>query len=137
MARPVHPYFVPSAAQGAGPSDPFGGAVARDYSRTLAGMLLAAMVAALLVVADQLIETWADGHLLAVWVALWSVAIAVLAVMAPPLRQWSGAAAARLTRWSLARAERRADQALWHVAQQDYRMVRELRIARTHGERED
>ena len=137
MARPVHPYFVPSAAQAAGVSDPFAGAVGRDYSRTLAGMLLAAAVAALLVVADQLIETWADGHLLAVWVALWSIAIAALAVMAPPLRQWSDAAADQLTRWSLARAERRADQAMWQVAQHDYRMVRELRLARTHSERDD
>ena len=45
-----------------------------EPSAPLAGMLLAAVLAALLVVADQLIETWANGHLLLVWVALWTVA---------------------------------------------------------------
>ena len=43
------------------------------------GMLLAAVLAALLVVADQLIETWVDGHLLLMWVALWTVTFTMLA----------------------------------------------------------
>src|SRR3990167_6223937 len=94
MARPTHPYFASSsAAPGADrirvqrQAQP----PVRDNSRSLAGMLLAAVVAALLVVADQLIETWADGHLLVVWVALWSVAFAALALLAPPLRQLADA----------------------------------------------
>ena len=41
-----------------------------DGTRSLSAMLLAAMVAALVVVADQLVETWADGHLLAAWVVI-------------------------------------------------------------------
>ena len=61
-------------------------------SRTLAGMLLAAVLSALLVVAGQVIDTWTDGHLLAGWVALWTVAFAALALLAPPLRKMSSVA---------------------------------------------
>ncbi|MFZ2329588.1 MAG: hypothetical protein WAW73_21930, partial [Rhodoferax sp.] len=106
----------------------------RDNSRSLAGMLLAAVVAALLVVADQLIETWADGHLLVVWVALWSVAFAALALLAPPLRQLADAGGVVLNRWSQARAQRRSDDAIWQVAQQDHRLMQELDVARLRNE---
>src|SRR3954470_22474983 len=63
----------------------------RSHSRTpaAASMLLAAMVAALLVVANQLVDTWTDGHLLAAWVIMWTVAFAALALFAAPLRRAS------------------------------------------------
>ncbi len=137
MARPTHPYFASSsAAPGADrirvqrQAQP----PVRDNSRSLAGMLLAAVVAALLVVADQLIETWADGHLLVVWVALWSVAFAALALLAPPLRQLADAGGVVLNRWSQARAQRRSDDAIWQVAQQDHRLMQELDVARLRNE---
>ncbi len=74
-------------------------AIGFDESTTLAGMLLAAVLAALLVVADQLIETWSDGHLLVGWVALWTAVFAALAVTAPALRALALAASAGITRW--------------------------------------
>ena len=58
----------------------------RENTRALAGMLLAAMVAALLMAADEIIDSWSDGHWLAVWVALWTVVFAALALAAPQLR---------------------------------------------------
>jgi hypothetical protein len=58
-----------------------------DHATPLSGMLFAAIVAALMVVAEQLISTWADGHLLVVWVSLWMVVFAALALMTPSLRQ--------------------------------------------------
>ncbi len=136
MARPTHPYFVSSTpvTHGATRAKVPTPVADRDHSRSLAGMLLAAVVAALLVVADQLIETWADGHLLVVWVALWSVAFATLALLAPSLRQLADAGAVVLNRWSLARAQRRADAAIWQIAQQDHRLVQELYAARLHSE---
>ena len=128
MARPVQPYFLPYAAQRS--ADP---AIADDRgfdsSRTLAGMLLAAVVAALLVVADQLIDTWADGHLLVVWVALWTVAFAALALLAPPAKLLADSAAMTLTRWAKVRAERRSDEIIWLAAQQDYRVMQDLQMA--------
>ncbi len=53
-----------------------------DGSRGLAMMLLAAAVAALVVLADQMIGTWADGHLFLGWVALWVVIFAGSALFA-------------------------------------------------------
>ena len=46
-----------------------------DGARGVASLLLAALVSALVVVANQVIETWSDGHLLAAWIALWLVAL--------------------------------------------------------------
>lgn len=138
MAHSVHPYFVPAAAE-AGTGRPAADGESTggfDASRSLAGMLLAAVVAALMVVADQLIDTWADGHLLVVWVALWTVAFATLAVLAPPLRQLANVGAAALTRWSQVRALRRNDEAIWRVAQQDHRVLRELQMASLRSEYE-
>ena len=135
MAHSVHPHFIPRDAQAEGfdrsldlPSRKPG------LDRSLAGMLLAAVVAALLVVADQLIETWADGHLLVVWVGLWTVAFTALALLAPPLRHFTDIVAALLTRWAAARAQRRSDNALWAFAQQDFRVMRDLQVASTRSE---
>jgi hypothetical protein len=102
---------------------------ALDGSRTLAGMLLAAVLAALLVVADQVIETWTDGHLLAGWVALWTLAFAALALLAPPLRHVAAFTAVglgrRLQSWRMLREEAR----MWEMASHDPRVVEEIRAA--------
>ncbi len=105
-----------------------------EASRAMAGMLLSAVVAAVLVVADQLVETWTDGNLLLVWVALWVVAFVALALLAQPLRHVARKLAAALARWSEARAQRLSDAAMWRVAQQDSRVMRELQLAVWHGE---
>ncbi len=102
---------------------------AQDGSRTLAGMLLAAVMAALLVVADQVIDTWTDGHLLAGWVALWTVAFAGLALLAPPLRQISAfIAGGFVTYWIEARA-RQEEARMWEMARHDPRVLEEIRAA--------
>jgi hypothetical protein len=124
---------VPASLQ---PTDGRMAANLQDGSRTLAGMLLAAVVAALMAVADQLIETWADGHLLAVWVALWTIAFAALALLAPPLRQLSFATAAMWHHWLRQRAARRSDQQILSVAQQDHRVLREIQMAYLRSENE-
>ena len=139
MARPVQPYFVPSAARRSTTDRAVeNGRSGRglDSSRTLAGMLLAAVVAALLVVADQLIDTWADGHLLVVWVALWTIAFAALALLAPPLRLLADSAAVTLARWSQERAQRHSDEVIWLTAQQDHRVMQDLQMAGLRGERD-
>jgi hypothetical protein len=100
-----------------------------EASRALSGMLLAAVLAALLVVAEQLIDTWADGHMLAAWVALWTVAFAGLALLVPPLRKVSGVVALAITAWSYARQERRMEETLWEYAQRDPRIMSELQQA--------
>ena len=100
-----------------------------DGSKTLAGMLLAASLASLLVVADQVISTWSDGHLLAGWVALWTVAFAALSFLATPLRRLSTSASAALVRWWSASNARRHEEAMWEFARHDMRVMAELQAA--------
>jgi hypothetical protein len=102
-----------------------------EGSRTLAGMLLAAVMAALLVAADQVIDTWADGHLLAGWVALWTVAFAALALLAPPLRQISSTLASVYAQWARAAKLRRQEENMWEYARRDPRVMAELQCAWT------
>lgn len=106
-----------------------------DASRPLAGMLLAAVVAALLVVADRLIDTWSNGNLLVVWVASWTVVFATLALLASSLRQAANAAALMLSQWNRARLQRRAEAAMWQHAQGDHRVLAEIQMARLRNER--
>jgi hypothetical protein len=102
---------------------------ALDGSRTLAGMLLAAVLAALLVVADQVIDTWSDGHLLAGWVALWTVAFAALAVLAPPLRQMAAYLAGGFFRNIAAVRAAQVEARMWEMASHDPRVMDEIRAA--------
>lgn len=103
-------------------------------TRGLAGVLLAAMVATLVVVADQLMETWADGHLLAAWVLLWVIGFAALALLAPTARSLSGRLMKSLDGWSQEVARRRADERLWDMARRDSRIMAELQAARSRAE---
>src|SRR6187455_2554848 len=58
-----------------------------DGARGAATLLLAAMVSALLVVANQVIDTWTEGHLLAAWIVTWLVGFAALALLAATIRR--------------------------------------------------
>lgn len=100
-----------------------------EASKTLAGVLLSAVVASLLVVADQVIENWADGHLLLGWVALWSLVFAGLAFFARPLRKASTAVASAVDAWFKAAAQARQDARMWEYACMDPRVMDELRAA--------
>ena len=76
---------------------------APEGARGLSALLLAAAIATLIVVADQLIDTWADGHLMLAWVILWALVFAGLALFADGARRLarrSVAAGLRLQTWS-------------------------------------
>lgn len=100
-----------------------------EKSRPLAGMLLAAGMAALLVTADQVIESWTDGHILAAWVALWTVTFGALAILATPLRKVSDTGAAWISAYRKANAERRQMQEMWEWARHDHRVMAEIMTA--------
>jgi hypothetical protein len=95
-------------------------------SQALAAMLMAAVLAALLVVADQLIETWSDGHLLASWVALWLVAFAALAGLAQPLRELLGKTTVAFARHAQEAKARRIEAQLWECAHHDRRVMADV-----------
>lgn len=105
-----------------------------DSTKGLAAMLLAAMVAALVVVADQLVDTWADGHLLAGWVVLWVVGFAAIALLAGTARRLATRSIKALDAWSRSVARKRADARLWELARKDGRVMADLQAARTRQE---
>ena len=87
------------------------------------------VVAALVVVADQMMDTWADGHMLAAWVALWAVAFTAVGLFAGATRQLAAKLLSSLDAWSAHLAQRRADDRLWAFAQSDARLMAELQGA--------
>lgn len=101
-----------------------------DGARGLSAMLLAAVVAALVVLADRLVSTWADGHLLLAWVFLWVVIFAGLALFAGTARSLAGRMLRWLDSWSQSLAEARAEARLWDMARHDPRLMGELMQAR-------
>jgi hypothetical protein len=116
------PRSVPDAARGI------------DSAKGLSAMLLAAMVSALIVVADQLIETWADGHLMAAWVALWLVGFSAIAIFGGAARKLALAAVGALDLWSQQIAKNRAQKRLWLIAKTDARVMADLTAAMARNE---
>jgi len=100
-----------------------------DGGKGMAAVLLAAIVSALLVVADQLLDTWADGHLMAAWVALWAVGFVAIALLAGTVRRFSGKVVAALDGWAARKAQSRADERLWSIALKDARVMADLQSA--------
>ena len=105
-----------------------------NSTKSLSGMLLAAMVSALVVVADQLIDTWAEGHLMLAWITLWVVGFAAVAVFAGAARTLSVTVVRALDAWSARVALRRADARLWASALADPRVMADLTAARARSQ---
>jgi hypothetical protein len=100
-----------------------------DSGRGLATLLLAATVSALLVVANQVIEAWSDGHLLMAWIALWAVGFAALALLAGPARRFARSLRPGLVAWNAARKAQYEDRKLWELACQDARVMADISAA--------
>lgn len=94
--------------------------------RGAASLMLAAIVAALLVVANQVIDTWSDGHLLLAWIALWTVAFAGLALAARPVRAAVHRMRTGLRRGIAARRAAAQDEKLWQIALTDARVMADI-----------
>lgn len=100
-----------------------------DGARGAATVLLAAVVSALLVVANQVIDTWSEGHLLAAWMVLWLVGFAGLALLTAPARRAGAALLAASRDWAEARRRAAEDERTWQVAVRDPRVMAELNHA--------
>ncbi|MGH6640040.1 MAG: hypothetical protein ACREBY_15765, partial [Polaromonas sp.] len=98
-------------------------------TRGLATLLLSAMTAAVMVVAYQVMDSVTEGHLLVMWIALWGVAFAALALFAGTARNVAARLKAGLDGWSRSLAEARADQRLWAAAKNDPRVMADLQMA--------
>ena len=100
-----------------------------DSTKGLAAMLLAALVAALIVVADQLVSVWADGYLLASWVTLWAIAFAALALMAPTAHRLAASLSTAWKERAIRVANEHFDAQYWASAKSDPRIMAELQAA--------
>ena len=108
----------------------------QDFSgmRGLSTLLLSAMVAAIMLVAYQVMDSVAEGHLLLMWIALWAVAFAALVLFAGVARKMAAAVKTSLDAWSFRLAEARADQRLWAMAKEDPRVMTDLQAAMMRDE---
>jgi hypothetical protein len=122
-AQPGGTPNIIGAAQDAGPLRQ---AATVLSGRSAASLLLAAVVAALLVAANQVVVSWTDGHLLLAWIAMWTVAFAVLALAASPARTASRRLGVAWQRWSVARRSAQQDDIMWKLAMTDARMLADI-----------
>ncbi len=102
-----------------------------DGARGTATLLLAALVSAMVVVANELVATWTEGHLLAAWVAAWLVGFAALALFAAPARQAASGLRSGLKAWAATRRQAEEDRKLWDLALTDARVMADLSRAMT------
>ncbi|MDB5946460.1 MAG: hypothetical protein JWQ33_1486 [Ramlibacter sp.] len=105
--------------------------------RGAASLLLAAIVSALLVVANQVIDTWSEGHLLLAWIALWTIAFAVLALAARPVRSAVQRLRIQLRQWAAAHHAAEQDEKLWQTALTDARVMADISRAMSQAAVED
>lgn len=103
-------------------------------TRGLATLLLSAVAAAVMVVAYQVMDSVAEGHLLVMWMGLWAVAFAALALFAGAARRLVVGTKNSLDAWSRSLAEARADQRLWAMAKADSRIMADLQMAMSRSE---
>ena len=113
--------------------------IGRSFSgkRGLTTLLLSAMAAAVMVVAYQVMDSVAEGHLLVMWIALWAVAFVSLAAFAGTASQLATRLKVGLDDWSRALAEARADERLWATAKNDARVMADLQAAASRHDQDD
>lgn len=124
LTAPLNIATAPAAKKPANP----------EGARRLSALLLAAVLATVVVIADQVIATWADGHLMLAWVTLWALVFAGLALFADSARRLARRAVVALDDWSRSLAEARAEMRLWEMARQDPRLMSELIAARDRAD---
>jgi hypothetical protein len=82
-----------------------------------------------MVVAEQVVSALTDGHLLAVWVAMWAIVFGLLATFSGAIRAWPTQWQARLRQRRAKAAARAADARTWAAAMADPRLMAELDCA--------
>ena len=98
-------------------------------SRGLFAVLFSALTAAALVVSYEVMDSAEESHLLIMWMALWYVAFAALAMLGGTARRLSQRLKANVDQWFRHAASKRADQRLWNSALSDPRLMADLQAA--------
>jgi hypothetical protein len=127
FARTHYPTRHPGVERAARVTDGVKGlARAFDGGRATASLLLAAIVSALLVVANQVVDTWTEGHLLVAWIVLWAIAFAGLALLASPARQAAQTLRTAYKTWRAEAIQRHHDEQFWQAALNDARLMADI-----------
>lgn len=95
-------------------------------ARGVSSLLLAALVSALMVAANALIDEWSDGHLLAAWMLLWAIAFVGMALLAAPARNAAALLRESMQAWREARRRAAEDEQTWNTALHDARIMADL-----------
>ena len=123
------PFTVSTPSLTVGASDATALAARSTSNKALAALLLAAFVAALLVAADSVVDTYAQGHLLVGWISLWAVGFAGMGL----LRNTASKTAARvmflISSMVGRRAQKNADAYLQALAKHDPRVMADIQAA--------
>jgi hypothetical protein len=99
------------------------------HGKGLATALMGALVATLVVFADRMIDAWADEHLFAAWVLMWALVFGALGMFSGVMRRAARALQSGYKAWQVRRTEEAADERMWQIAQNDPRIMAELRLA--------
>ncbi len=105
-----------------------------DSTKGLSTLLLAAAASALIVIADRVVDSIADNHLMTAWLMLWAVGFAAIALFSGVARRVATATVKSLDAWSYRVAQARADERLWNTAQHDPRVMADLKAAMERNE---
>lgn len=102
---------------------------ASSGSRGLFAVLFSAVTAAAWVVSYEVMDSVEEGHLLIMWMVLWYVAFAALAMLGGSVRRMSQPLKANVDQWFRHAASKRADERLWNNAKSDPRLMADLQAA--------
>ena len=111
---------------------------ARNFSgaKGLVALLMAGIASALIVVADQVVSTWADGQLMLAWVALWALIFGAFALFSDAVRGLPALLTSRIEAWKRRGDQRAQDAQIWAAASADPRLMSELQAAYLRAERD-
>ncbi len=101
--------------------------------KRLAAVLLAAAVSALVVAADQLIDSYAQGDLFLMWLVSWAVGFATLALLADSTRKLGARLASAWAHGVQRYRQRQGDAYLRALAARNPHIAAELDAAITRG----
>lgn len=98
-------------------------------------LLSAALMAALMVVASQLSDSWSEGPMLGAWMLLWVLAMGAAVLFSTPARRAAVMARSGYRAWVEARQQAAADERTWNAALLDARLMADLARAMDRQQR--
>lgn len=105
------------------------GAAMRIGRPALGTLLLAGAVAAVVVVADQIVSAWAEDHVVGAGLALWALVFLVMALLADASRGLALRMMDGFDAWTRAAQRRASDERMWAAAQADPRVMADIHAA--------